>query len=358
MRIEQRPSRGGRLLRHVLTLVLAAAIAGLVGWGFLAGRDETARENELDTPVKAPSRVAELDGQSAVKLDAQTLKASGIAVAALAPTPYQDQVRGYGTVLDVTPLTELNNSYTVARAQLVMGQAKLAASKTASDRARGLYRDQQNVSLAQFQAADAAARADQAAVAATDSQVRTLAATAAQSFGPVIAHALLDGSALVTQLIAQQRFLLQVTLPPGIGLGAPPRTATVQVNDGPPIPVSFVSPATRTDPRIQGVSVLYLVPATSGVLPGMNISVSLPSGNPIDGVTIPPSAIVWWQDRAWIYRQADASTFVRMQIPTNLPAQDGSYVIKSPPGQLHVVTQGAQVLLSEEFRAQLHMDAD
>ncbi len=358
MTSEQRPSRGGRLLRRALAVVVAAGIAGLAGWGFLAGRDEAAREAELDRPVKAPSRVAELDGQPAVKLDAQTLEANGIAVAALAPAPYQDQLRGYGTALDMTPLTDLANSYTAARAQLLMGQAKLAASKTASDRARGLYRDQQNVSLAQFQAADATARADQAAVAAADSQVRTLAATASQSFGPVIARALLDGSALVTRLIGQQDFLLQVTLQPGAALPAPPQTATVQVEGRPPAPVSFLSPATRTDPRIQGMGFLYLAPASSGVLPGMNVLVSLPSGAPIDGMAIPPSAIVWWQGRAWIYRQADASTFVRMQISTDLPAKDGGYVVRGLPGQVQVVTRGAQALLSEEFRAQLHVDAD
>lgn len=358
MTIAQRPLRGGRMLRRVLALVLAVAIAGLAVWGFVVGRDETAREAELDRPVRAPSRVAELEGQPAVRLDAQAVKANGIEVAALVSAPYQNQVRGYGTVLDLTPLTDLNNSYRAARAQLLMGQAKLSASKTAADRARGLYRDQQNVSLAQAQAADATARADQAAVAAADSLVRTLAATAVQSFGPVIGHALLDGSAVIARLIEQQDFLLQVTLPSGSPLGAPPPLATVQVQGGSPTPVSFVSPATRTDPRIQGVSSLYLAPASSGVLPGMNVLVSLPFGPSIDGVAIPPSAIIWWQDRAWIYRQADAGTFVRLQISTSLPAKDGGYVVKGLPGQAQVVTHGAQALLSEEFRAQLHVDPD
>ena len=358
MIVEQRSPRSGRLLRGALIIATLAGIAGLVLWGFIEGRGEAANEAERERPVEAAPRVAEADGQSVVKLDAQTLNGSGIEVAALPQAPYQAQLRGYGTVLDLTQLTDLGNGTANARAQLQAAQAKLAASKTAFDRARDLYRNQQNVSLAQFQATDAVAQADRAAVAAAESQVRTLAATALQSFGPVVGKALLDGSPLIAQLIQQQSFLLQVTLPSGVATAAAPPAATVQVGGGPPSPISFVSNATRTDPRIQGMSFFYLAPASSGVLPGMNVLVSLPSGPPSDGLAIPPSAIVWWQDRAWIYSQAGAATFARTQIPTDLPAKGGGYVVKNLPKDVRIVTQGAQLLLSEEFRAQIQIGAD
>jgi hypothetical protein len=358
MTVQRRSSQRGRLLRRVLAAVLAVGIAGLAIWGFVAGRGETASEAERDSPIKAPSRVSDVDGQPAVKLDARTLKTNGIELAAPASASYQDQLRAYGTVLDLTGLTDLSNSYANAHAQQQMAQARLAASKSASDRARDLYRDQQNVSLAQFQAADAAARSDQAAAAAAESQVRTLAATALQTFGPAVGKALLDGSPLAIRLIERQDFLLQVTLPPGVSVLVPPQTATAQVEGAPPAPITFVSLATRTDPRIQGVSFLYLAPASSGVLPGMNVLVSLPSGAPREGVAIPSSAIVWWQDRAWIYREAAEGTFVRTQIPTNLPSPAGGYVAANLPRGARVVTRGVQALLSEEFRAQLHVDAD
>ncbi len=358
MTVQQRPLRRGRLLRRVLAAVLAAGIAGLAIWGFMAGRNEAIGEAERERPVKAPSRVAEVDGQPAVTLDAQALRANGIEVAALLPAPYQDQLRGYGTVLDLTPLNDLSNGYASARAQQQMAQARLAASKAAFDRARGLYRNQQNVSLAQFQAAGATSQTDQAALASADSQVRTLAAAAAQTFGSVVGKALLDGSPLITQLIERQDLLLQVTLPPGVSVPVPPQDATVQVEGGSPAPVSFVSPATRTDPRIQGVSFLYLAPASSGVLPGMNVLVSLPSGPLRAGVALPASAVVWWQGQAWIYREAAEGMFVRTQVPTSLPAKEGGYVVEGWPGGAQVVTRGAQALLSEEFRAQLHVNAD
>jgi hypothetical protein len=354
----QRSPRTGRLLRRVLMTLALVGVACLVVWGFVEGRGEAAKETERERPVEAASRIGEMDGHPVVKLDAQTLKGSGIEVAALSQAPYQTQLRGYGTVLDLTQLTDLSNSYANARAQLQVAQARLAASKMSLDRARSLYRNQQNVSLAQFQAADATAQADQATLAAADSQARTLAATALQSLGPVVGKALLDGLPLATQLVEQRSFLLQVTLPFGVTVPVPPPVATVQVEGSPLSPISFVSNATRTDPRLQGTSLLYLASASSGVLPGMNVLVSLPSGPQGDGLAVPPSAIVWWQDRAWIYRQAGPDNFVRTQVPTELPAGNGGYIVRNLPNDARIVTRGAQLLLSEEFRAQIQVGGD
>lgn len=346
-----------QLWRRALFSAVVATIAALIIWGFMAGRDEVAKEAERDRPIAAPLRIAELDGQPAVKLDAETRKRSGIEISALSPAPYQAQRRGYGMVLDLGQLTELTNAYANVRAQQQTSQAKLDASKTALDRARGLYRNQQNISLAQLQAADAAFQSDQAALAAAESQLRTVAATAVQALGLVLGKGIPDGSPLITRLIERQDFLLQVTLPPGAGIAAPPETATVQVENRRPTLISFVSPAPRTDTRIQGASFLYLAPESSGLLPGMNVLVSLPVGASSDGLAIPSSSIVWWQDRAWIYRQNGPDLFVRMQISTDIPSKDGGYIVKLPK-DTEVVTRGAQALLSEEFRAQLHVKGD
>jgi hypothetical protein len=358
IRSRRRSASTGRRLRRLLLGAVVVTVAGLVVWWFVAERGETDNEVERDRPAVAASRIVETDGQTAVKLDVQTREKNGIEVAELLAAPYQDRVRGYGSVLDLSQLTGLANSYANARAQLQMAQAKRAVSKTAFERAQGLYRNQQNVSLAQVQAAEAALQTDEATLTAADAQVRALAATVQQNFGPIIGQSLLDGSSLVTRLIEQRDFLLQVTLPPGVTLPSPPKEATLELEGGTSATISLVSLAARTDPRIQGMSFLYLVSATSLVLPGMNLLVSLPSGLPGDGVAIPPSAIVWWQDRAWIYRQSGTDLFVRTEVPTILPTPNGGYVVKDLPKGTTIVTQGAQLLLSEEFRAQIRVEGD
>lgn len=345
-------------LRTLITAAVVAGIGGLVIWGFIEGRGEAAREAERERPVQAPLRVSTQDGAPVITLDAETQKRSGIESSAPASTPHQEQVRAYAAVLDLGALTDLSNSYANAKAQRETAQAKLNASQTAFERAQRLYKDQQNVSLAQLQTAEASFRSDQAALAAADSQVRTLAATARQQWGAVLAKSLIDGSALITRLIERQDVLLQVTLPPGISVSTPPATASVQTGKNARATITSVSAATRTDPKIQGVSYFYSASAESGVLPGMNVLAFLPSGPPVEGVTVPAGAIVWWQDRAWVYRRTGANTYTRVGISTDLPAPGGGYVVKDLPKSAEIVTQGAQLLLSEEFRAQIQVGED
>ena len=100
--------------------------------------------------------------------------------------------------------------------------------------------------------------------------------------------------------------------------------------------------------------------AATGVLPGMNLVALLPSGPAVPGVTVPATAIVWWKNRAWVYRPVGADAFSRTEIPTGLPAPGGGFIVKAAdlPNTSEIVTRGAQLLLSEEFRAQIQLGDD
>ena len=352
------PASRRRPVLGIAAAVVVIALGVLIIWGFVLGRTEATREAERERPVKAPLRVSAENGVPVITLDDETRQRSGITTVVPSPAPYQDQVRAYGTVLDPARLTEIANAYANANAQLQTAQAKLGASKTALERARNLYNDQQNVSLAQLQGAEATFRTDQAAVNAAESQVRTLSATAQQEWGPVLGKGLIGGRPMIRRLIERQDFLVQVTLPPGVSLSAPPATAALQGAAEGRTTIELVSPATRTDPKIQGVSYFYVVPAKSGALPGMNVLAFLPSGRSVQGMTVPPAAIVWWQDRAWIYRCIRDNVFSRIQIPTEQPAEGGAYIVSNLPKDAELVTNGAQMLLSEEFRAQIQVGED
>ncbi len=339
-------------------LVAAAVIAviGLLVWGFFTGRNEAAVESEREQPVEAPVRVATKNGAPVITLDSETQERNGIEAEALPATPYQEQVRAYGMVVDVARLTALSNNYATAKTQVLTAQAKLAMSKPAFERAKRLYEDQQAVSQAQVQSAQAAFVTDQAGLAAAEAQVRTLAATAYQEWGSVLGKSLVEDSPIIARLIERQDFLVQITLPPGVSLAAPPATAAMAMGKGARTVITFVSPATRMDPKIQGLSFFYTAPAESGVLPGMNVLAFLPTGTSVDGVAIPASAIVWWQDRAWVYRRTGPDTFTRDEIATDLPAAGGGYIVKEMPPDAEIVTSGAQLLLSEEFRSQIQVE--
>ncbi|GLH80091.1 hypothetical protein SSBR45G_50000 [Bradyrhizobium sp. SSBR45G] len=293
-----------------------------------------------------------------VKLSATQQKQIGLQTAVLAAESHPEQFRAYGTVLDVARLTELTNNYANAQAQLQTAQARLDVARLAFERARDLV---QSAAMPRkdAEAAEGTFRTDQAALAAAESQVKTLMATARQEWGAVIGKGIIERAPQVVQLIEREQLLVQVTLPPGVTLAEPPRAALAQaptrsVN----IDLRYLSPAPRTDPRIQGVSYYFVAAGDSGLLPGMNTIAYVPSGKSYDGVFIEDTAIVQWQGRAWVYLRAGPETFRRHPIRTDQPVSDDDYVVQDIPSGSEIVLRGAQVLLSEEAKSELRGGGD
>jgi hypothetical protein len=380
--VTEPPDRPGRprfrrALMATAIVVIVVGLAGLIVWGFVEGRGEASREAEREQADVAPAKVSyDAAGAPIITLNPTLEQQSGIKVMVPRPAPYEQQLQAYGSVLDLQQFTELSNAIANAKAQLTIAQAKLTASQAAFHRAQVLHRNEQNISTAQLEAAEATYQSDQAGLRAAQVQAENAAASARQAWGPVLGQALVDGDPAAQRLIDRRDVLVQVTLPPGVSLSQPPQSASIQTDTGQRAGIRLVSPATRTDPRIQGVSFFYTADAASGALPGMNVMAFLPAGRPTPGALVPAPAIVWLQGRAWVYLQAGTATFTRREIDTTLPAPDGGYVVPvaaAPPSEgaspapgvsnpagapglpagTLLVVSGAQTLLSEEFRAQI-----
>jgi hypothetical protein len=343
---------GASRLKFMIAAVAVLLVGGFATWGFISGRQEAAHEAYAEQPIQAPQRVSTQNGEPVITLDAAAQSSNGIATVRLNRARYPQPLRAFGTVLDLQALMDLSNNSANAHAQVEASRAKLAASQTAFERAQDLYNDEQNMSAAQVQAAEAASRTDQAALAAAQSQLHTLAVTAELNWGPTLSEALLRATPLLTRLTARRDVLVQVTLRPDQTLTQPPAGAWVELDDGSRSPLEFVSQATKTDPRIQGASFLFTAPAAGGLLPGMSVVAFVPTSRILEGVLVPPSAIVWAQGGAWAYFRTGPNTFARRAVPTDLPAPAGGYVMQGQTDNAEVVAQGAQMLFSEEFRAQ------
>jgi hypothetical protein len=369
--------------RAIIAAVLAAAVAlaGLLSWGFIAGRGEAAAEAEGEQTIKPAVQVTQNTlGPPTLTLSPALQRDAHIELAQLHAAPYQQVVQAYGSVLELGPLTDIGNALASASAQRAIAEAKLAASRAAFQRAEALYANNRNFSRAQLQAAEAAFKSDEASLNAARVQARNTAASADQAWGPALSRSLAARSELARGLIGHRKVLIQVTLPPGISLPDTRPRASIQTPAGRRVPIELVSAAIRTDPRIQGPSYFYTADAASGALPGMNVVALLPSGQPAAGVTIPGSAVVWVQGRAWVYLRTGENAFSRREIATAQPQPGGGYVVPAalgpgqsasaatPPGpeiaaqglptNAPVVVEGAQVLLSQEFSAQINVEED
>ena len=356
---EEKQSTGPlRANPRLIGAALAIALVSLLVWGLFVGRNQAVVEANRSHAVKAPQRVVTKNGATVITIDDETQQRSGIKTDALVAVAHQEEIRAYGMVLDVARLTELSNNYNRAQAEVQTAQAKLSMSRATFDRATKLYTQTKAISEAQMQSAEAGFVTDQASLAAAQAQVRSLTASAYQDWGSVIGKSLVDQSETVARLIERQEFLLQITLPPGVVLTLPPATAAVESGKSTRTKITFVSPATHVDPKIQGVTLFYAAPAESSLLPGRNVLAFLPTGKIIDGVGVAASSVVWWQDRAWVYQRTGPDKFERVEIATDMPAPGGGYIVAGMPPDVEIVSSGAQLLLSEEFRSQIQVDED
>jgi len=126
-----------RLVVTVVAVLALVAIATVTVWAFIEGHAELAREAERERPIKPPQRVSFENGEPVTTLDAVAQQQSGLQTTALRQTKHHETLRAYGTVLDLQPLVDLDNSYALAKAQVDAAQAKLDASRAEFERERG-----------------------------------------------------------------------------------------------------------------------------------------------------------------------------------------------------------------------------
>ncbi|UMY17343.1 efflux RND transporter periplasmic adaptor subunit [Methylobacterium organophilum] len=303
--------------------------------------------------VKPAQRTAIEGGRVVVSLNAEEQARAGIETETRRPQAHRIEIQAYGSVLDLARVTELTNAYASAKAQLQTAEARAEVSQAAILRAKSLgpYATQ-----VQVETAEGTYRTDQAALAAAQSQLRTLAATAQQEWGPVIGKAIVERAPLITRLIERTDFLVQVTLPPGESLKGRPDVAFAEV---PPqserVALRYVSPATRTDQRIQGVSLFYIVSGDSGLLPGMSTLAFITIDRAATGILVPEEAVVHWQGGAWFYRSLGEGGFARHPLRPDAQASADSFIVEDLDGETGIVLKGAQTLLSEELKASLQV---
>lgn len=337
----------------IIALIAAGVVAALI-FAFYAKHREAKAEEQADKPIKAATRVAMVNGENVVTLDEAARMSGGIALAPLQPIEHRPQISAYGVVMDLGELTDLRNTIAGAGAQLAKATAAQDVARKEYERARGLFDANQNVAEKTVQSAEGTWHTEEANVRAAKAALDASRATAQQRWGGVIAGWLAQGGTEFDRLGRQDDLLVQVTLSPSQADLSAPAEASIQAAGGKLVAAKLVSAASRTDPKIQGRSFFYLLPANGvNLLPGMNVVALLPTGEPESGVLVPASAVVWLQGKAWAYAQVPPDKFARREVSTEQPVKAGWVQPKTFSKGEPFVIRGPQILLSEEFRAQI-----
>ncbi len=318
----------------------------LVGTVLGAGVTYTFRQHHEAAEEKKPEETKDesfvrhgTNGETCLQLDKETQARMGLKTAPLAAEQSKPEIKGFGRVLDPSPLAAL----LVERATAV---AALEASKKELERLK-LLAQSQNASPRALEIAEAAMKRDQ--IALDSVQPRLL-----MGWGRALAS-LPDLPALVNSLAAQEAALVRIDLPLGESLQAAPiggRIAALSAPDKPAV-AQFLGPAPIVDPQVQAQGFLFLQ-KTNPLPPGAAVVAWLTvPGEPESGVIVPREALIRHDGEVFIYVQTGEDTFARREIELNHPSDAGWFVREGLKPDDKVVITGAQQLLSEELKGQI-----
>lgn len=332
------------------------------------GKDEyDAYTREQDEQVETPNRVSTELGATVVKLSPEAQQQSDIMSSRLIAGSEQTTLNSLGSAISIDPLIEMRTRYLTAIADANVTRASLANSQQEYQRLLQLNQDNRNVSDRVVMAAESLFKTDQAKLQAAQVQASNVGDTMRQLWGETLARQASQpaASSSLLSLLQYKEVLLQITLP---FEAPPPRVGdTLWVSpagsQGKPVMATYVSPSPLTDATLQGKTYYFRAPAES-LRVGMRITVRMENksaqpgaGVPKAGYIVPASAVVWYGGKSWVYKKDGSDKFTRLPVDTTQEAAEGWFNSRATHVPLkvgdEVVTSGAQLLLSEEFKYQI-----
>jgi hypothetical protein len=319
------------------------------------GKDEYEDyQSEHEEEIETPNRVSTQDGVSSVILSQATQNNSGIQTSKLHPATYLGEIKTFGQVVAIDGLIDAKTKYLNLASALTLAKSGSAKNVAQYQRLKTLNADDKNVSDFAVQEALAAVNADKANIQAADTQLKNLLSSIQLQWGDEFSKLVAGQSntTYLTDLLTRKNVLIQVSLPLHTEVPKPKSQIhiTPLTGDSNPILATYISPASQSDASGFGKTFFYSAPADY-LRTGMRVNVETDptTSDDANGVVIPNSAVVWHAGQPWVYIKQGRDQFIRKPISTSMEI-DAGWFNQHFKTNTEVVTSGAQLLLSEEFK--------
>jgi hypothetical protein len=273
----------------------------------------------------------------------------------------------------------LTNQLATAQSELSASTASAVAARAAHERTKLLNADNKNVSDRALEDAAARVAAEESRLKAATDTVRLLQQSL-DSAGPTgNTRLMVERGGDVVEILARpgeavepgtpilrvaklDRLFARVDVP--VGEHVPPTVPTARIvavgYEDAPVLADRVGMAATADPAAQGQSFVFRLRETRlGLRPGLAVTARIPMPGPRrQGIVISSAAIVRLAGKSYVYIQTTANEFVRKEVTLDQPTADGYLSTRTVAAGDRVVVQGAQLLLSEEFKSQIAGDTD
>jgi hypothetical protein len=350
-----------RLINRKLGMIigLQAFLIVMLFWVLVFyGKDEYEASSQVSTDkIATPNRISNKAGNTIITVNTATQAQSDIKTSTLKAGTHQATIDSYGNVISIDSLIDLRTRYLSSKAEAEVLRTTLTHFKSEYNRLHALNMDDKNISDRAVAAALVDIKSNEAKVFSAELNATNLAGSMQQAWGEGLAQLALskDTSQLLQNLIDYKEVLIQITLP--FDSPEPSQKSSISVTpslaSSHTLNAQYISRAPASSATIQGKTYFYHAKSPE-LRAGMQVKVlSSQNKGSITGVIIPSTAVIWYGGKPWVYRKLGADQFSRLPINTEVELENGwFYTGKLTPNDA-VVTSGAQLLLSEEFKSQI-----
>ena len=314
----------------------------------------------IDDDDKPDNKPQNFTQHGRIKLNVDLQKTSGIQTVKLTASTFSEEFVAHGKVINIQALLALRNRYQLVSAERNNIQAKLNQAEQNFNRQKELFANGAS-SKRNLQEQEAQWRSYQSQITGSDFQDKAIVNEATVLWGEnLTAWALAKAPTQLNELLSHQEKLIQITLPSNKHLADDVKSIYIASSGdrSKAIKADYVSVAAQTEPLSQGESYFFKTRAKN-ILSGMNIMAWIPEKSEnISGAHFPKAALIWYMNQAFVYQKTSAETFVRRPLLNYALLPDGNYLSQNLNPDDEIVIEGAQMLLSEEFKGQIPKEGD
>lgn len=295
-----------------------------------------------------------------VHIDETIIDATGIQTLKLHSTQFSPEIKTFATRVDLSPLIAARKEYFTALAKQATANITLKQSQKNTQHLKNLQRENA-ISTRKFLAQKSQMAIDKAIFEAAEQHAVNIQLQTHAKWGKVLTHWFLTELPPYSNMLnALNRPVYLIFLP--VSFTSPLEIVTIQPSGllKKVQPASLISAAPNHSAKQQtGMPFFYLSEQTSPVY-HQRVAVWLPlKKGTQSGFIIPESAIVWHLGLPYVYLQVNEELFKRVKITRKKLISTESYFIQDPLQEGDIlVSTGAQMLLSEEFRGQIPAEDD
>ena len=351
---------------NALLIVQVLLILMLLWLLIYFGRDEfnNSKDNNHTSSISQPI-LKSVNGVNFITLSAEIQSNSGIKTSPIQSSVYKKNLTNYATVLNIDFLIEQKNRFNEIKNQISLLTNELDRDKKNYDRFKLLNDDNKNVSDKALQEVKVNYENTRIKLNATQELVSGIKQNIRAQWGETILSMIDQGlkKELFEFLLQGKARIVKVTLSENTD-NEPPKNISLALIDNlsEKFLANYLAESPTLDKSLKGKTYFYIVYSNKLRIDSKviaNLVQDNLSSESEKYLAIPKEAVVWNAGQAWIYIKTGENKFLRKAIETDNESPNG-WIIKEEHIKENdlIVINGAQLLLSEEFKYQIKNEND